>query len=338
MNFLNFFWLNPQKSLRKYFLFCSNSLSLSFLLFFTTACLKTHSQLQKEMDSTLPRVAYTEYSDHYSEGNLHEKKQIQKSKEVSSPSPFPQRNPAHSPPSPSFSEQQQRALIDSRFYGIDRDFRELYGRIETIEQQLSQIQEVFKNEKQGEFKRPEKIQEIKERINTLEKALLAIDQKISSSSGKEPESSPLKKEETVKEEDSKKDLNKKKSEKNISGKKEGKTPVKKNLEKEKPEKNKKTEKKKSEKERKKDSFSQAESFFKKKEYEEAIVRYDKYRKSRPKGKNYPKATFQLGLCFQKLNMNEDAKAFYEELIQRFPKNPLSLKAKKILKNMKKKQN
>ena len=32
--------------------------------------------------------------------------------------------------------QQQRAQIDSRFFEIDRDFRELYGKIETLERKL----------------------------------------------------------------------------------------------------------------------------------------------------------------------------------------------------------
>ena len=37
--------------------------------------------------------------------------------------------------------QQQRAQIDSRFFEIDKDFRQLYGKIEILEKKLSDLGE-----------------------------------------------------------------------------------------------------------------------------------------------------------------------------------------------------
>ncbi len=233
------------------------------LLISMTACLKTRSQLEREKTFNLRAVS-----------------QIKDS--------------------PDSINQQQRSQIDSRFYGIDRDFRELYGKIEVIEQQLSQLTKFLENKPPDSSGNSATIQAVEKRITTLEKALLTIDKKLNNpgkKSEKEPEEEPKQKTDTPQ----KKPPTKEKT--------SGKTS--------------------------KGPFTRAESFFDQGEFEEAIVQYDKYRKAYPKGRAYPQATFKMGLCFQKLKMDEDAKAFFRELIQRYPKNPLARKAQKILKSMKK---
>ena len=76
--------------------------------------------------------------------------------------------------------QQQRAQIDSRFYEIDRDFRQLYGKIEVLEKQVAE----------GSAKGPsgapdpaatKKVKDLELRVATLEEAILAIDKKVASS-------------------------------------------------------------------------------------------------------------------------------------------------------------
>ena len=85
--------------------------------------------------------------------------------------------------------------------------------------------------------------------------------------------------------------------------------------------------------RTKGPFSKAESLFAKGQFEAAIDSYDKYRKKYPKGKNYPQATFKMGLAFEKLNMPRDARAFYLEVMENFPKTSTSKKAGQKLKKL-----
>ena len=249
-------------------------LFLLALLISMTACLKTRSQLERDKSFDLRTISQAKDT-------------------------------------PDFvSQQQQRARIDSRFYSIDRDFRELYGKIETIERQLSQLTNSIQNKPSDSPVNSEKVQVMEKQIATLEKAFLTIDKKLNELPGGEL------KEELEKEESPEKE------------KKPEKKPKQKRIDT--TEKTSATRKKTS-----KGPFTKAESFFDQGDFEEAIVQYDKYRKAHPKGKEYPQATFKMGLCFQKLKMDEDAKAFYKELIQRYPKKPLARKAGKILKSMKK---
>lgn len=80
----------------------------------------------------------------------------------------------------------------------------------------------------------------------------------------------------------------------------------------------------------------AEEKFEQKNWREAILDYEKYRKSNPKGKQFASATYKIGVSFQELGMIEEAKAFYEEVISKFPKTKDAEKASTRLKNLKKK--
>lgn len=173
--------------------------------------------------------------------------------------------------------QQQRAQIDSRFFEIDRDFRQLYGRIETMEKQLSDLQPAL-GPAGGDSASAEKLQNLEKRMTTLEEAILSIDKKLSALGATKTSAVA--------------------------------TPAKAN-----------------------GPFTTAEIFYAQGEYEKAITSYDRYRKQYPTGKHYAEATLKLGLCFQKLKMNQDAKAFYKEVIQRFPKTSASQQAQKNLKSI-----
>ncbi len=85
----------------------------------------------------------------------------------------------------------------------------------------------------------------------------------------------------------------------------------------------------------KDPFASGEENFKKKQWQEAVVDYNKYRKANPKGKQFATATYKIGVALQELGMNEEAKAFFDEVVSRFPKAAEAKKAAGRLKAMKK---
>jgi len=76
----------------------------------------------------------------------------------------------------------------------------------------------------------------------------------------------------------------------------------------------------------KTSYDEAESLFEAKKWKEAIVNYQKYRDSNPKGKMYADATYKIGVCFQELKMKDEAKAFFDEVISKFPGSKEAKKA------------
>ncbi len=88
---------------------------------------------------------------------------------------------------------------------------------------------------------------------------------------------------------------------------------------------------------KKDPFSLAEEKYEKKEYKEAILDYERYRKASPKGKQISTATYKIGSAFQELGMIEEARAFYEEAIAKFPKSKDATRAKAKLNKLKAKK-
>jgi TolA-binding protein len=86
----------------------------------------------------------------------------------------------------------------------------------------------------------------------------------------------------------------------------------------------------------KNPFQAAEDKFEKKSWQEAILDYNRYIKASPKGKNVVQANYKIGICFQELGMNDDARAFFEGVIARYPKSKEAEKAKARLKSLKKK--
>ncbi len=217
-------------------------LIISILLLSITGCLKTRAELQGDNSSSLR----TDTEGRYVSGQMN---------------------------------QQQRAQIDSRFFEIDRDFRQLYGKIEAMEKQISDIQPASPMAP-TDGSSSDKVSALEKRISTLEEALLAIDKKVSQLGGADKKTSAVLK------------------------------PA-----------------------RAKGPFGLGEILFSQGKYAEAITSYDKYRKQFPRGKHYAEATLKLGLSFQKLKMNQDAKAFYKEVIQRYPNTMVSQQAQKNLKSI-----
>ncbi len=84
----------------------------------------------------------------------------------------------------------------------------------------------------------------------------------------------------------------------------------------------------------KDAYANAEAAFGRKDWKQAIVEYENYRKAAPKGKSYPAATLKIGMSFHELNMKDEAKAFYEEVLAKFPESKEAKKASQRLKSMK----
>ena len=84
----------------------------------------------------------------------------------------------------------------------------------------------------------------------------------------------------------------------------------------------------------KDVFKGAESAFEKKDFKQAIVNYEAYRKAHPKGKSYPAATLKIGMSFSELGMKDEARAFFEEVIAKYPSSKEAKRASQRLKAMK----
>ena len=84
----------------------------------------------------------------------------------------------------------------------------------------------------------------------------------------------------------------------------------------------------------KNPFAVAEEKFEKKSWREAILDYEKYRKANPKGKQVATATYKIGVCFQELGLADDARAFYEEVVSKYPKAKEASKAQTRLKKLK----
>ena len=79
-------------------------------------------------------------------------------------------------------------------------------------------------------------------------------------------------------------------------------------------------------------FNKAEELFKDNKWKEAIIHYEKYREKNKNNKKkfYIKSTLQIGLCFQKLEMHKEAKVFFREVVESFPKSAEAKEAKKLL--------
>lgn len=91
------------------------------------------------------------------------------------------------------------------------------------------------------------------------------------------------------------------------------------------------------KDREKGSYALAEEKFEQKNWKEAILDYEKYRKANPKGKQFAMATYKIGVSFQELGLIDEAKAFYEEVVSKFPKSKEADKASTRLKGLNKKK-
>jgi TolA-binding protein len=82
------------------------------------------------------------------------------------------------------------------------------------------------------------------------------------------------------------------------------------------------------------TYDQGEELFTSKKWKEAILNYQKYRDAYPKGKMFADASYKIGVCFQELGMKDEARAFLDEVISKFPGSKEAKKASFRLKSLK----
>lgn len=163
---------------------------------------------------------------------------------------------------------QKEVQTDSRFEEVNKDFRQLYGRVETVENQLNQVKD------------NDKLRALEMKVQGMETKISLLEATVS-------------------------DLNNK-------AKKEAAAPVKKQEE---------------------DGLTEGNRLYSEKKWEDAILAFEEFRKNNSKSKFYPEATFKIALCFQNLGLKDDAKAFYKEVVDKYPSSKEAGLAKSKLKKI-----
>lgn len=79
------------------------------------------------------------------------------------------------------------------------------------------------------------------------------------------------------------------------------------------------------------TFLRAESYYALKQYKKAIVDYSKFPEKYTRSKFMPAALYKIALSFDALGMRDDAKGFYQDLVDKYPKSSEARKARRKLK-------
>lgn len=79
------------------------------------------------------------------------------------------------------------------------------------------------------------------------------------------------------------------------------------------------------------TYLRAESYYATQQYKKAILDYQKFAEKFTSSKHVAQSLLKLGMSFESLGMKEDAKPFYQELIEKYPKSAEAKKAKAKLK-------
>lgn len=90
------------------------------------------------------------------------------------------------------------------------------------------------------------------------------------------------------------------------------------------------------KQAKRSPYDVAQEHFDNKEWKQSILNFQKYRDENPKGSKFADATYKIGVSFQELGMKDEAKTFYDEVINKFSKSDEARRAKIRLKSLKNK--
>lgn len=167
-------------------------------------------------------------------------------------------------------EQTKKAEVAAAKADTDSEFRELYGRLETVEKQV-------KDSKENEYVKglETKLQQMEAKMALLETTVADLNAK-AKAVPPPPPPAPAK----------------------VAG-----------------------------------PLENGDKAFDKKEWEDAILAYEDYRKKNPKGGEYAHATFRIGLSFQNMGLKDDAKAFFKEVVEKFPKTKEADLAKGKLKKL-----
>jgi hypothetical protein len=76
------------------------------------------------------------------------------------------------------------------------------------------------------------------------------------------------------------------------------------------------------------TYLRGESYYKKQQYNKAIVDYSRFPEKYQKSSFHPKALLRIAECFEAMGRRDDAKAFYSDLMEKFPKTAEGKIAKK----------
>jgi tol-pal system protein YbgF len=85
--------------------------------------------------------------------------------------------------------------------------------------------------------------------------------------------------------------------------------------------------------REKAHFLLAESYYANQDFALAALEFNKYKRAYPRSKNLPNAIYRQASSFKNMGKKTEAKLFYQELIDRYPKHPLTKKAKRDIKTV-----
>lgn len=83
----------------------------------------------------------------------------------------------------------------------------------------------------------------------------------------------------------------------------------------------------------KDYIKNGDVYLDQKDWKKAILQYQNYRDKFPKGKRIAEATYKIGVGFQELGLKDDAKSFYDEVIEKYPQSLEAKKSKQRLKSI-----
>lgn len=175
---------------------------------------------------------------------------------------------------PVTAQQQKVAEEAIKKDNTDNEFRQLYGRIETVEKQINDVKE------------SEKIKALELRLAQMETEMNLLRTTVSDLNAK-----------------AKKDALMMTSDQQAALKKE------------------------------KNPLYDANKHYDDKKWEDAILAFEEYRKNNPKGSEYAEATFKMGVCFQNMGLKDDAKVFYKEVVEKYPKSKEASTAKSKLKKL-----
>jgi TolA-binding protein len=84
---------------------------------------------------------------------------------------------------------------------------------------------------------------------------------------------------------------------------------------------------------KKSLFLLGESYYANKEFASAALEFSEFKKLYPKDNLIPQAIYRQAVCFKNMGKPKEAKLFYQELIDRYPKANMIAKAKQEMKKL-----
>lgn len=179
-------------------------------------------------------------------------------------------------------KQQKMAEAAIKEEDSNKEFRELYGRIENVENQMNQVKD------------NEKTKALEMKVAQLESELALLHTTVSELNAKAKKEAQL-----VSSDDQAKQQHMKDSGNDLF----------------------------------KDELAEANKYYNEKKWDDAILAFEDYRKNFPKGRKYPEATLKMALSFQNMNMKSEAKTFFKEVVEKYPKTKEAETAKAKLKKI-----